>query len=232
VSEVALPPTEQAERMRVLAEFDAFLRNHLETLPAMRRDGILSVIAHAAPDGVPLMLAEQVSLARLLVVGGHETTTHFIANAVYALLRHRSVYRRLRDDPTRIPAFVEEVLRFDSPVLSAPRQTTRPVRVADVEIPAGATVLALLASANHDESVFEEPESFRLDRTRPHLAFGTGPHVCVGLHLARLESRVFLERLLHRTVHFWCDVPLVDIERTATSALRRIERLPLRLVVR
>ncbi|HEX7069432.1 MAG TPA: cytochrome P450 [Rhodothermales bacterium] len=231
VSEAVLTPEEESDRMRVLGEFDAFLREHLSD-GGTRAAGLLSVIAHAAPGGTPLTLDEQVSLARLLVVGGHETTTQFIASAVLALLRSPSVYRQLRADPSRIPAFIEEVLRLDSPVLSAPRQTTRAVHVAGVEIPPGSTVLALLASANHDERVFEEPEAFRLDRTRPHLAFGTGPHVCVGLHLGRLEARVFLERLLARTAHFWCDMPLDTIERTATSALRRIERLSLRVVAR
>lgn len=200
--------------------------------------GLIREMATAAPHGVPLSLDEQVSLARVLVMAGHETTTYVIAHAVLALLRYPAVYRALRADPALIPAFVEEVLRYDTPVLMTPRRATAASDVGGQRVAAGDEVLVLLASANRDEEVFDEPEAFRLDRTHPHVSFGNGPHTCVGLHLARLEARIVIEHLLARTHHFWCQRPLDQVSQVSTLSeagallMRRVERLPLRLVAR
>lgn len=131
---------------------------------------------------------------------GHETTASLLGNAVHQLLRHRDAWEALCADPALAEAAVEEVLRFDSPVITWRRIARRDTDIGDVTIPVGAQVLLALASANHDEAVFERPERF--DPARPdarrHLSFGHGIHHCLGAALARLEGRVALEELSTR----------------------------------
>lgn len=135
-----------------------------------------------------------------LLMAGHETTTNQAASAMRALLSDLPQWQRLCADPARIPDAVEELIRFDCSVIAWRRRTRVPVELSGVQIPAGAQILTLLGSANHDEQMF--PDGDRLDFDRPnarnHLAFGFGSHYCLGAPLARLELRVFLEILTSR----------------------------------
>ena len=135
-----------------------------------------------------------------LLMAGHETTTNQSASAMRALLSDLPAWQRLCDEPGLIPAAVEELIRYDCSVIAWRRRTREPVVLSGVEIPAGAQVLALLGSANRDESVFADGDRLDLDRTnsRNHLAFGFGSHYCLGAPLARLELKVFLEVLTER----------------------------------
>ena len=137
------------------------------------------------------------------LTAGHETTTGLLATGFLQLLRHREQWEALCRDPGLIPNAVEELLRFCTPVLAAKRQVTQATTVGDVELPAGANVLLLLGSANHDEAVF--PGGDGLDICRPdvsrHLAFGHGIHFCLGAALARLEAQVVLRELTARLPH-------------------------------
>jgi cytochrome P450 len=145
-----------------------------------------------------------------MVLGGtaaaHETTTNATANAIVTLLKNRPAWDRLCADPSLIPGAVEECLRL-SPSVSAWRRVAKEdVQVSGVTIPAGAKILMVIASANHDSSVFEAPEVFDIDRdASAHLAFGSGIHLCLGIHLARLEMKVFLEELTRRLPHMSLD---------------------------
>ena len=133
----------------------------------------------------------------LLLVAGNETTTNLIGNTVYALLRHEDTLERVARDPSRVPALVEETLRYDSPIQVVFRQASREVVLHGTTIPKDGVLALLLGSANRDERVFENPDRFDIDRdTRGHLAFGFGPHFCMGAALARLEARVALEALV------------------------------------
>ena len=136
----------------------------------------------------------------LLLVAGNETTTHLIGNAVLALLAHPEALAALRADPSRVPAAVQEVLRFSSPVQMDPRLATRDARLHGVAVAAGEVVLCWLGSANRDETVFARPEVFDIGREqKPDVAFGFGPHYCLGASLATLEAEVALRVLLART---------------------------------
>jgi cytochrome P450 len=133
----------------------------------------------------------------LLLVAGNETTTNLIGNAVCALLRHEGQLARVAGRPDLVPGLVEEALRYDSPIQLVFRQATRQVLVRETQIPKDAVVAVLLGSANRDERAFPDPDRFDIERdTRGHLAFGFGPHFCMGAALARLEARVALEALV------------------------------------
>jgi len=149
------------------------------------------------------LVAELLAMLILLLVAGNETTTHLIGNAVLTLLAHPEALEALRADPSRVPAAVEEVLRFSSPVQMDPRLATREAQLQGVALAAGEVVLCWLGSANRDEAIFERPEVFDIGREqKPDVAFGFGPHYCLGASLATLEAEVALRVLLARTRRF------------------------------
>jgi cytochrome P450 len=135
-----------------------------------------------------------------LIVGGHETTMFAMSNALALLLQRPADLAAVRADPTLLPPFIEEVLRYETPLLFNQRQTTAEVTIGDVTIPADSSLQMLIAAANRDESVFAAPDRFDPRRPHPdrHLSFGRGIHFCLGAALARLELRVGIEQLLAR----------------------------------
>jgi cytochrome P450 len=149
--------------------------------------------ARNGDDGI-LTMNEVASCMITLLVAGHETTTAALSNGLQQLLTDRG---RWRDDPTRIPNAVEEILRFDPSVCAWRRKVVADTAIGDVAIPAGADLLLMLNAANRDPALFDQPHHFDVERTnaREHLAFGYGIHFCVGAPLARLEGVVVLEEL-------------------------------------
>jgi cytochrome P450 len=157
----------------------------------------------ADDDGTGLSPPQALNFAVLLLLGGSETTTNLVGNALRALAgleRARpGTLERLRADGALVDRLVEETLRHDAPVQAVLRRTTESVLLAGQTLPAGATVLLLLGAANRDGRVFDDAEAFRLDRGETkHLAFGWGPHHCLGATLARLEARAALDALFAR----------------------------------
>ena len=152
----------------------------------------------ADPDA--LSREEITNIAYGLSFAGHETTTNLTGNALLRLLGDRAAWDELCADPQAIPGAIEEVLRYDTSVITWRRVTTRPTVIGQVEIPAGAKVLLLLGSAGRDPGRFGEPETFDIHRrdARAHLAFGKGIHYCFGAPLARMEARIVLELLTSR----------------------------------
>jgi cytochrome P450 len=153
-----------------------------------------------AEDPDALSLQEVASVVFGLSFAGHETTTNLLSNCLRQLVPRREIWRALREEPSRIPAAVEEVLRYDSSVICWRRRATRDVQVGGVDIPAEARLLLLLGSANRDPAVFDDPDEFRLDRpaARRHLSLGRGIHFCLGAPLARLQAQIVIEQLLER----------------------------------
>ena len=132
-----------------------------------------------------------------LVTAGNDTTKTMLSSGLYALLQHPDQLASLRDDPTLIPSAVEEILRYANPLHYFRRTATADTVVHGVEIKAGDKVAMYYTSANRDEAVFDDPQQFDIRRTpNPHLSFGIAEHFCLGVHLARLEGKVFFEELL------------------------------------
>lgn len=144
------------------------------------------------------------------VMGGtmaaHETTTNATANAIVTLLRNRDQWDRICADSSLIPGAIEECLRLAPSVAAWRRVAKQDVQVGDVTIPAGGKILMVIASANQDEDIFEDPARFDIDRNAgAHIAFGHGTHMCLGNHLARLEMNIYLEELTRRLPHMTLD---------------------------
>ncbi|MDC0720573.1 cytochrome P450 [Nannocystis bainbridge] len=218
-----------AEIDRVVAsrrEFIAFFHAMIEHRRRAPGDDLLSDLVRAEAERDALTAEEVLTMALLLMVAGNETTTNLIGNGVVALLEHPDVLPRLRAEPARIPAFLEEVLRWRSPVVMLVRTTRRPVTLGDVEVPKDAVLGVLVDAANHDPAQFPEPARFDIERQPAHLSFGHGIHFCVGAPLSRLEGRVVFEELLARVPAFTREPG--PLEWAPSFGLRGLKRLVLR----
>jgi cytochrome P450 len=195
-----------------------------------RRPGpdLLSGLVEAEEAGDRLSERELLATCILLYVAGHETTVNLIGSGLLALLRHPAERRRLQDDPSLLPAAIEELLRYDGPVQRTGRMAASDIEIGGVPIPKGTLVLGLLGAANRDPAHFAEPDRLDLGRDEPrHLAFGSGIHYCLGAPLARLEAQVAIGTLLRR-------FPALTLaaERPTwrpSSTLRGLEVLPVAL---
>lgn len=179
------------------------LYEYLLPIIAQRRarpaDDVISVLVQAELDGQRLTDDEIIAFLRLLLPAGAETTYRSSSNLLFGLLTHTDQLDALRADRSLATQAIEEGLRWEPPLLTIMRTATRDTVVEGVEIPAGATVIVNVGSANHDERYWDRPDEFDIFRPpRQHLAFAWGPHMCLGIHLARMETRVVLDRLLDR----------------------------------
>ena len=158
----------------------------------------LTAFVDAAVDGISDPL-EIIGTAILLLFAGHETTTNLLANGLFHLLRNPAQYALLQEHPALVPGAVEEVLRYDPPVAGTIRIVTEDVELRGRKIPAGASMAAMLASANRDPDHFDQPEQLDVRRSpNRHLAFGHGIHFCLGAGLARMEAQIAFAALLRR----------------------------------
>jgi cytochrome P450 len=191
---------EYAEAKKASDNVVSMLKKLVAGKEAAPGDDLVSALIDARDGDERLDSQELLSTIFQLMVAGHDTTASLIGNSVVALLRNPTQLAKLRDDPTRIPAAIEEFLRFDAPVPhSTFRFAVEPMTLSDSEIPAGAQVIVCIAAANRDHERYSSPELLDVDReaTR-HLAFGYGVHHCLGASLARMEGRIALTSLLGR----------------------------------
>ena len=211
------------------ADMYVYIQTFIDQYRAKPVDNLLSRLVHLVPDdGVPLTDQELISLAGTLNVGGNETTTNGLGNMFQLAFSDPTVQQRLRDDPAEIPRFVEESLRVESPVSAMPRWVGADTEIDGVQLPAGSRLFVSFLAANHDERRWACPHAVDLERKaiRNHLAFGAGPHYCLGAPLARLEMRVALERVLARMADIRFD-PDVLLRRQAKMIVRGVENLPI-----
>jgi cytochrome P450 len=191
-------------------------------------DDLLSALIAVHEGGDRLSQDELTSMVFLLLVAGHETTVNLIVSGTFALLRHPDQLALLRAEPERLPAAVEELLRYDGPVqVTIPAVAAAPIEVGGVTIPAGDVVLPALLAANRDPARFPEPD--RLDVTRPsnsHLAFGHGLHHCLGAPLARLEGRIALGSLITRFPGLRLAEPAAEPARNPGLIMNGLVALP------
>jgi cytochrome P450 len=183
------------------------LKDYFATQLAARRaaDGadsatdVISVLARAELDGIHLTDDEIYAFLRLLLPAGAETTYRSSSNLLCGLLTNPDQLDAVRRDRSLVAAAIEEGLRWEPPLLTIVRTATADTQVAGLDVSAGSTVITNLGAANHDADRWDEPERFDIHRTpQPHVAFAHGPHTCLGMHLARMETRVVLEALLDR----------------------------------
>ncbi|HEY1635914.1 MAG TPA: cytochrome P450 [Acidimicrobiales bacterium] len=180
-------------------QLGAYLLPIVRDRRARPADDLISELAAAEMDGEALCDEEIVSYLRLLLPAGSETTYCSIGNLLFALLTHRDQLEDVRGDSALMPRAIEELFRWEPAIPFIPRVATRDVSIAEVPIPAGARVTVCLGSANRDETRFIEPDRFDIHRPeQQQLAFASGPHMCLGMHLARMEMRVVLAAILDR----------------------------------
>ena len=208
----------------------AYMTGLIATRRAAPGDDLLSALIAARDDGDQLSEHELVSLAVLLLIAGHETTTSLIGNAVLALLLHPGQRAALRADPALVPAAIEEFLRYDPPAATATiRFTAEPVTFGDVTIPADQIVLVSLGAANHDPARFYWPDQLYIKRNATgHLAFGHGLHFCLGARLARTEAEIALQALLNRFPRLCIDADPATLPWRQSRLMRGLQRLPVR----
>jgi len=179
---------------------EAFAALRASVEPMIDRDPDSSLIAAAANDAGGLTRAEVVSNAAVLMFGGIETTEGMIANAILHLLAHPDQLALVEADRSLLPNAVEESLRLEPAAAVIDRYATRDVRLGGASIRGGELVTVSIAGANRDPDSFPDPDRFdvRRENARYHIAFAHGPHVCIGMHLARLEAHTAVGRLLER----------------------------------
>ena len=205
------------------------------------RDWIMSKCSRAAlaPGGLGMRIFEAVDggeltedeagmLVRSFLSAGIDTTVYGLGNALYLMVRYPEQWRRLRENPNLIRGAFEEVLRFEAPVQTFFRTTTRAVDVAGVRLGDGEKVLLLLAAANRDPRRWDNPDTFDVTRRAAgHMTFGTGIHGCVGQAVARLETEAILTALAGRVASFELTG---EPERRLNNTLRGFDTMPLRVV--
>jgi len=175
------------------------------------RDDVISDLVHADLDGERLDEDEILSFLRLLLPAGAETTYRATGNFLYGLLTHPDQLEALRRDRSLMQQAVEEAVRWEVPLLITSRRAQRDVEIAGVTIPEGSEVVIQTGSANHDETRWERAEEFDIFREPlPHIAFGAGPHMCLGMHLARMEMRLTADRLIDRLPNLRLDPVQVE----------------------
>ena len=191
---------DEEEAMAAMIEMYAYAQQLADERKANPRDDIVSKLLSAEVDGEHLTVEEFNVFFLLLAVAGNETTRNAISHGMLALLENPDQQQKLRDDPSLIDGAIEEILRWGSPVMHFRRQTTRDVTLAGVDIPDNSGVVFWHISANRDETVFDDPYTFNVERdASQHIAFGGGgPHFCLGANLARAEMKVVFTELLRQ----------------------------------
>ena len=192
-------PEKQAVADAASAEVDETLAPVIAQLEHEPDDTLLSSMVNTQVDGQRLTRAEIQSNLKVMIVGGLQATTDLIGLSLWAILSHPEQFEEVRADPTLVDPAIEEAARWHSPVGTSTRQTTRATELGGVQLEQGSLVAAVLASANRDERNWQDPDRYDIHRREGgHLAFATGPHLCIGARLARYETRTAWRVLLDR----------------------------------
>lgn len=187
------------DHVQAQREMTQYFGRLIEDRRRQPREDLISALLAASVDGEALDQSELLTFCILLLIAGNETTTNLLGNAVLCLEDNPDAARELRAEPALIPAAIEEVLRYRSPVQGNLRRARRRVVLADQVVSAGEMVMAYIGSANRDPAQFRNPDDFILARSpNRHLGFGHGIHFCLGAPLARLEAAVALDALQRR----------------------------------
>ncbi|PGR71534.1 cytochrome P450 [Bacillus thuringiensis] len=222
-------PEEIKETEKQLSEFITYLQYLVDMKRKEPKEDLVSALILAESEGHKLSARELYSMIMLLIVAGHETTVNLITNTVLALLENPNQLQLLKDNPKLIDSAIEEGLRYYSPVeVTTARWAAEPFQIHDRTIEKGDMVVIALASANRDETVFENPEVFDITReNNRHIAFGHGSHFCLGAPLARLEAKIAITNLFNRMPELKIKGNREEIKWQGNYLMRSLEELPL-----
>jgi cytochrome P450 len=215
---------------RAVTEFIAYLKVLIKArrkAPGDYESDVLTRLIQGEKDGEKLSDQELYHQCIFLLNAGHETTTNFIGNGMWLLLKNPGELARLRADPSLVPGAIEEMLRYDGPIQLNNRRLTAPLTLSGKALPRDTLITIGIGAANHDPAQFADPERFDVGRKpNRHVAFGQGEHACAGMNVARMEGRIALARLLAR-------FPKIELngepERDRRIRFRGLRRLPLRV---
>ena len=215
---------------RARTELFTYFKEIAESRRANPKDDIVSKIVHGQIDGAPLADRELLSYFFLLVVAGNETTRNAMTGGIQCFLDHPDQWDALARDPGLVEGAIEETVRWTTSVIQFARTATRDQTVRGKSIRKGESVCLFYGSGNRDEEIFEDPFSFRVDRSpNHHIGFGRGEHVCLGAHLARLEIRAMYQQLGERLVEMERSGPVV---RVRSSFVGGVKRAPMKWTLR
>lgn len=222
-------PEEIKETEKQLSEFITYLQYLVDIKRKEPKEDLVSALILAESEGHKLSARELYSMIMLLIVAGHETTVNIITNTVLALLENPNQLQLLKDNPKLIDSAIEEGLRYYSPVeVTTARWAAEPFQIHHQTIQKGDMVIIALASANRDETVFENPEIFDITReNNRHIAFGHGSHFCLGAPLARLEAKIAITTLFNRMPELQIKGNREEIKWQGNYLMRSLEELPL-----
>lgn len=213
--------------VRSQAEFAAFFTEKIAERRRAPQDDLISDLVHARVDGESLTQDELLTMFTQFLIAGNETTTTHITATVMLLLDHPQLLERCRADLDLLPRLIEESLRVESPIAGLYRTAVADTEVGGVAVPAGSHLLLCYGAGNRDPEQFADPDTVHLDRSGEgaHLAFGQGPHFCLGSSLSRAESRIALATLLTRTKNLRLDPDGPPRHRVPSYILRGVTRL-------
>ncbi|CAM3948363.1 cytochrome P450 [Bacillus luti] len=222
-------PEEIKEIEKQLSEFITYLQYIVDVKRKDPKEDLVSALILAENEGHKLNAPELYSMIMLLIVAGHETTVNLITNTVLALLENPDQLQLLKNNPNLIDSAIEEGLRYYSPVeVTTARWAAEPFQIHEQIIQKGDMVIISLASANRDETVFENPEVFDITReNNRHIAFGHGSHFCLGAPLARLEAKIAITTLFNRMPELQIKGNREEIKWQGNYLMRSLEELPL-----
>ena len=203
-------------------------REYLAELISVKRaepDGsVLSQLVAAEAEGDKLSMDELLSTTVTFLVAGHETTTSLIGNGVLTLMEHRDQWEAIKEDPELVKTAVEEILRFESPVARQPRLVRQDTVLGGQPLKQGDVAFQMLGAANRDPAVFDDPDTFDIRREpNRHIAFGLGPHFCIGAPLSRAEGQIAFTTLTRRMPNLELDgPPRWDLDKPNSRVLREL----------
>ncbi|MCG6156342.1 cytochrome P450 [Rubinisphaera sp. ICM_H10] len=192
---------------------------------------MISALVAAEQEGERLSEDELLATVFLLLIAGHETTVHLLSLGLLTLLQHPEQKTALMADWSKSRPAVDEILRQATPIqMTKPRYVARDIEICGHPFFRGDVIVPLLAAANSDPKAFSEPEEFRIDRdSRKHVAFGSGPHVCLGLKLARVEAEIAFEQLLTTYPNLELAIPEKHLQWYERPGARAMKEMPIRL---
>ena len=190
------------------------------------KDDLVTLFANLKVDGQPIPEMDVLTFCLIIVIAGNETTRNATSGGMLAFIEHQDQLRRLQADPSLLPSAVEEVVRWTSPIIHFGRTASRDTELRGKKIQEGETLALFYPSANRDEEVFEDPFTFRIDRSpNRHIGFGIGEHQCLGAHVARLELEFAYKHLLPRFEEIELAGP---VDRLHSALVGGVKHLPIR----